>query len=907
LEGYFILEEFGPMETYQDYKVLWDHKTAVAFFVDYHVLVCAPCNKSLHPSGIENHFRNFHPEICSSAALVLATKYAHVLLPWTEVPNPPPSAPPVPFLQQLSGYACPVCSTCGISRDSVLLHLDLEHQSITGEEDSLKATIQTWYGGNYTRYFQVCERKPDCASPPEVPVGIPGNESLILHQVELKLKAQLESLSRNRAFFLERSFPTSLANWNLVQSTPLDVWLEKTRWVQHFDQVELSLVVEVREELAKELKPDGRLFRIHTALGLIFKQCADLIPEVSPALLLRVRQIKTTEESTIPFRTPQTYATHKRYVKCWQEFICYMIFQSSPCFEQYHLGMLRLTDTQQDLVSQIISLLAYPGTPPHNSLDTINQLEGRLGSLLQQVSLTCIEQDIWKNSFHSPLLHYLAVLGIDQHNASYHDASSYTGYLASILYCARLLMIQSCVQLSNQSLLADVCLSPCQIFQSEKAKYMMCSQETPFAIILDQLALGIGIQKRMGGSKLVMYSEEKDEIIFKWQAIRVDMIRNLLETTLIQAEKVLVESLFVPEDFQEMLNKIIPNLRDDTSCAQNGASLATQNPKIVEILQEQTIKRFLIAAYCPDSSSTNATIFVNGTERISPAARFQFEESRVLFLESLLLLMHMTGGGPPRGTEMSTLQFANTHIRHRNVFFLGGEMLFVTSYHKGQSRYGTQKYIPRFLPYSVGRLLLAYLLYLVPFESVYLRKIHSWPPLSGERTHRLWCCKRGVWDTQRLTDILKRECLQSFGTDITTASWRHISIAMMRHWVQNPNGCEDDSLSTSKDSEDASELQAGHSTEVGNLRYACRMDISNTLSSQSIRIFSAVSHDWHTFLYLSPESTRRQSGNIGRPSEGTDLQINMASPSYMPSPEKELKLAQKRRLSMETCRENVKR
>ncbi|PUU73468.1 hypothetical protein B9Z19DRAFT_922835, partial [Tuber borchii] len=76
----------------------------------------------------------------------------------------------------------------------------------------------------------------------------------------------------------------------------------------------------------------------------------------------------------------------------------------------------------------------------------------------------------------------------------------------------------------------------------------------------------------------------------------------------------------------------------------------------------------------------------------------------VQFLEYLLLLMHMTGGGPPRGTEMSTLQFANSYFRHRNVFFLRGELLFVTSYHKGQSRYSTQKYIPRFLPGAVGRL-----------------------------------------------------------------------------------------------------------------------------------------------------------------------------------------------------------
>jgi hypothetical protein len=378
------------------------------------------------------------------------------------------------------------------------------------------------------------------------------------------------------------------------------------------------------------------------------------------------------------------------------------------------------------------------------------------------------------------------------------------------------------------------------------------------SIIFDQLAYGLGIQKRSGGRKLVIYSEEHDQIIFSGNPIRVEMIRELLDTTLSRARKLLTDNLFLPLNFEETLISIIPTLRDDTTCAQNGASLASQNLDAVQLLQQQIIERFLQAAYSHDSTHPDGPIFIHGTEKISPLARARFEESRVLFLEYLLLLMHMTGGGPPRGTEMSTLQFANTLIRHRNVLFLGGELLFVTSYHKGQSRFGTQRYVPRFLPPGVGRLLLAYLLYVIPFESIYLPRIYSWPPMSAERSHMLWSCSRGIWDTERLTKVLSRECDMAFGTKITTASWRHIAIAIMRHWVQNPYGCEmADTTGDTKDSEDASELQAGHSTEVGNLKYACRMDICDTLSSRSIMVFGAVSHDWHTFLQLREERMRK--------------------------------------------------
>ena len=146
-------------------------------------------------------------------------------------------------------------------------------------------------------------------------------------------------------------------------------------------------------------------------------------------------------------------------------------------------------------------------------------------------------------------------------------------------------MIQSCTHLSNESLFANVRLSPCEVFKQQKAKYMMCRKETPMFRILDQLGYGMKIQQQTGGRQLVIYSEEKNELIFSGVSIRVDMIRNLLQQTLSRAKGLLIDSLFLLEDFEETLSSIIPTLRDNTSCGYNGASLASQNPKVVQLLQ----------------------------------------------------------------------------------------------------------------------------------------------------------------------------------------------------------------------------------------------------------------------------------------------------------------------------------
>ena len=901
------LEEFGPVETYQGYQVIWDNATAVVFFVGYNILVCTQCKRGLMSSGIRTHMSSSHYEVDSAVAHSLEQKYCHVLLSPPEIANPPRNSCPIPFLPIVDGYSCPSCEYCIPRWANMARHLRTDHDILPIKNDLTGAKLQTWYSGHHARYFPIHENKCSRCSGSAVSHGWQISMPVRLNKVESKLEAQLRLLKQTNSFSLQPEFPTPLAGTDPYETTTLTGWLNKTRWVEHFHGIDLGRVVQIREELANQVKKDGALFMVHHTAGLVLQRCHDLIPNVSNALLCLVRQVLSGTETNNPFRRPQTAATHKRYIKCWQDFVCFLVLQSAPIFREYHLGMLRLTEVQRDLLSQITALLPNsitavsisPETPSHNHMS--------LPDLILNLSLACIEHDLSTSAFDSPLIHYLAVLGINENNCAYHDAYSYTGYLASIAYSTRLLMIQSCIHLANASLASDVQLSPCEAFKKHKAKYMICNRESPMSIVLDQLGYGMAIQKGSPGRQLVIYCEDSDEIIFSGNPIRVDMIRDVLWNTLSRARDVLTQALFVPDSFEDTLQSIIPTLRDDTSCAQNGASRASQNPQVVEHLQAQIIKRFLTAAYSEDGATRLGQIFIPGTEKISPTARFKFEESRVLFLEYLLLLMHITGGGPPRGTEMSTLQFANSHIRHRNVFFLAGELLFVTSYHKGQSRYGTQRYIPRFLPPAVGRLLLAYLLYLVPFESVYLAQLYAWPPLSVERSQMLWSSGMRIWDTERLTKVLTRECGPAFGMHITTAGWRHISTAMMRLWVQNPNGCEEPGSGDTNDCEDASELQAGHSTEVANLKYACRMDICNTLSSRSIKVFGAVSHDWHTFLKLREDKCRKPTQKVLGPREDQKIAISVPESPYQTSSDTDSAVYGKRRMSKGLCASNGKR
>ena len=86
------------------------------------------------------------------------------------------------------------------------------------------------------------------------------------------------------------------------------------------------------------------------------------------------------------------------------------------------------------------------------------------------------------------------------------------------------------------------------------------------------------------------------------------------------------------------------------------------------------------------------------------------------FLKRLLLLIHMTGGQPPRGTELIGLQHSNSaRGQHRGIFFEEGLISTVTSYHKGYNISGSTKIIHRYLPKEVSELLVYYLWLVLPF------------------------------------------------------------------------------------------------------------------------------------------------------------------------------------------------
>lgn len=74
------------------------------------------------------------------------------------------------------------------------------------------------------------------------------------------------------------------------------------------------------------------------------------------------------------------------------------------------------------------------------------------------------------------------------------------------------------------------------------------------------------------------------------------------------------------------------------------------------------------------------------------------------FKRFLLFCVHVTGGNPPRASEILSLRFRNTQLQMRNVFVYEGQVMILSAYYKDIPG-DVFRSIHRFLPWRVGQLL----------------------------------------------------------------------------------------------------------------------------------------------------------------------------------------------------------
>ena len=151
-------------------------------------------------------------------------------------------------------------------------------------------------------------------------------------------------------------------------------------------------------------------------------------------------------------------------------------------------------------------------------------------------------------------------------------------------------------------------------------------------------------------------------------------------------------------------------LTDNVSDSRPGTSIFSQN--INAIINQTTVNQLWMNVY---EEIARKYRFHSENGGMNEQAIVEFYNSKFEeFAKDLIVLIHITGGSPPRKTELALLRVSNDPQQKRNIFLDGTLIYFAIFYHKTTNKSDNFRPTFHFLPPSVSKLVFNFICFLRP-------------------------------------------------------------------------------------------------------------------------------------------------------------------------------------------------
>jgi len=180
-----------------------------------------------------------------------------------------------------------------------------------------------------------------------------------------------------------------------------------------------------------------------------------------------------------------------------------------------------------------------------------------------------LEQPIRGNVFKSPLVGFLAVLGIDENNNTLYEALNYTPKLSAFIKIAQLLVLQKAVLLAEDGVVQD----PLDPLDEMRNRFMTLENTTLFTWAVHLRSFGKRIRDCTTSLGYMRWSEDGQTINYREIELQIPVFKRFAMEQ-VHATQQSLEALFLL-DADESRAEVIPRLaldrlRDDPTNVTRG-------------------------------------------------------------------------------------------------------------------------------------------------------------------------------------------------------------------------------------------------------------------------------------------------------------------------------------------------
>ncbi len=656
-------------------------------------------------------------------------------------------------------------------------------------------------------------------------------------------------------------------------------WWKRTDWPAHLHKANLKHLAHAARLPDKE---DNALKKVGDAIDVLMEECVKGLTCLPLELRRWLKSAQMNEVDQRPMGRLQNQDSQDRYANYWKRLICYTlrVAQSQPSLEiedalqsedeessNETLGVAPACLARQDKMADAHRLFPWLAGQKELALEVLRCADpgggGDIARSILDLSATFIFQKVYHQPFESPMLHFMAILGIDAENNRLRTGNDYSYMLAGLLYCARVVGLELMLPCAHRKTQG---VPEFDAFLERRKQFLADGSMSAISNMISLLAYGKHIALNHGNAGGVFWEADRRIMNLHGARIVMEKFKAMVQRAVTDAEDLFWERLMWTPDPSDRLVLDIDKLTDDITFRKLGAYFVDNKQNGLALKwKDVTMDKML-------TSSRGKKMHRGGKWHMRLVREYMREVDK--FRKLLLFCVHVSGGQPARGTEILSLRFKNGSYRDRNVFIMDGSVMTVTLYNKTEAEWDIPKVVPRFLPWRVGQLLALYLVYSQPFvEMLSVR--------TGEGcgwSEYIWADDKGPWETPKLTNVLRQRTGQDLGHALGTLGFRHAAVGIGREHVGDTfaSGYKDEAGEVEEpeiECDDPLEISAGRGSAVGVNRYAVRSDIVRHLSQRNMDTFRPLSESWHRFLGLQSRKTavtpsmahKRKGGDLKTP------------------------------------------
>lgn len=859
------------------------------------MLLCRVCRSGVRPGeGVERHFRTHKLKGPELADIVRYYSDMELDNPMTGR-LPDDGLAPVEELPIVRGYSCRACRFHTISPKVAEQHWRTAgHASQGGRTPQaskyVAAQLQTWLGGKYARYWAVRTSDADHGERPVVDSVL---ESMI---TECEAEQKVEDDSRRRKGDAKEGLDRD------------DAWVSYMGWVRHFGSRDKLAIFDAAEWVRaravkkqavqgpEQEREEAALVRLGQSFDREIERYCARLDCVPVETLQRLASVSPTMLQGKPFGRKGREDSMVKYRSVGHRYLGF-------CYRAYKLGReealeqlgISFTAEQWGLFGDIMHELGeggsddtqdsgfFSGSSARSNSDSDSDdadddddanddeeaeaadgngsgtrfasADEALDGAVYRFLISSIRQNIGGKVYANPLLCFCAALGIWKAPLGFVQPQLYTGLLAGIMWWARLVFLESTFEHQLRDL-DEVSVDAVLAFQEEHAKWMCINTHTVVSTIVNWMAYGKGHRQRTGGQPSTRWTEDGSALFHSGDRVGVEDFKKTMRDLVGEAEGFMDEMM--NHSWAKVSDRLDMNrISDCTVRLGAGQSFAT-DPKN-EWLEPGPGKVTRLAGPTLWNAAHNRWKL----PRVKKWLRLLRQ-----FREAAMVLVHVWGGQPGRGPEVTTLRHCDSWQLMRNMFVLDGQVMLITDRDKVKAMRDNGRKVARFLPPRIGKMMVAYVAWLLPFERM-LRRRCTLPEPPDDMLEFMWRdgCSARLWETERLSSALARIMQAGTGVRITVARYRPIAIEMGRRIrglvlaqleARAEDGDDDDDVDVDPMTGEPIDcggswhivwdLQATHGTKVAMQHYAVHVNYPGQLQPQMIATFREISRLWHQFL-----------------------------------------------------------